>query len=495
MPSLTFLASFKEHAGRTPTAPALITGAGAVTYGELAALAAAFRSGLRDARVPADAAVCVYAPTSAATVALTIACLGEERPVLVPSAELGEDTLGELVSRAGAKWIVAPEPSGRMGDVAVRQVEATSDSCRPPVVPDGVGLMLTTSGSTGVPKVVPLPRGGVEAFIDWAARRFGIGPGTPVLSYAPLNFDLSLLEVWTTLAAGGSVVRVDADRAGDGAYLRALIADHGVRLVQGVPMLYRLLQDAEPTAPARLTTPRHVLFTGDTMPPKVLAAMPELFPEARFCNVYGCTETNDSFLYEADPTAMSAGEPLPLGTPLPGVDALILGPDGLPLPGEGTGQLVVRTPFQGSGYLGSTAAKGGFTTREDATGVPRVYFAGGDVVHRDADGCLTLVGRDDFQVKVRGTRVNVQEVEQVLLDHPDVAEAGAVAVPDELAGHRLRAFVRAVPGTGLGVLKLRRYCAQRLTRAAIPEELRIERDALPRGATGKIDRAALRQRP
>ncbi|MEV6758150.1 AMP-binding protein [Streptomyces sp. NPDC051214] len=495
MPSLTFLASFKEHAGRTPTAPALITSAGVVTYGELAAQATVFGDALRDAHVPADAPVCVYAPTSAATVGLTIACLAEDRPVLLPSAELGEDTLGELVRRAGAEWILAPEPSGRMGDVNVRQVEPQPDHAAGPAVPGGVGLMLTTSGSTGVPKVVPLPRDGVEAFITWAARRFGIGPGTPVLSYAPLNFDLSLLEVWATLAAGGSVVRVDADRAGDGTYLRNLIDGHGVRLVQGVPMLYRLLQDAEPTAPARLTAPRHVLFTGDTMPPKVLAAMPDLFPEARFCNVYGCTETNDSFLYEADRTAMSAGEPLPLGTPLPGVDALVLGADGLPLPGEGTGELVVRTPFQGRGYLGSGAAKGGFVTRDDAAGVPRVYFAGGDVVHRDADGCLTLVGRNDFQVKVRGTRVNVQEVEQVLLDHPDVVEAGVVAVPDELAGHRLRAFVRAVPGAGLGVLKLRRYCAQRLTRAAIPEDLRIERDALPRGATGKIDRAALRQLP
>lgn len=495
MPSLTFLASFKEHAARTPTAPALITGAGIVTYAQLARHVTRFGYALRDAGVPADAPLCVYAPTSAATVALVMACLGEDRPVLLPSAELGEDTLDDLVNRAGAEWVVAPEPGAPTGQVTVKQVRGATSADGPPVAPAGVGLMLTTSGSTGVPKVVPLPREGVEAFIDWAARRFGIGPGTAVLGYAPLNFDLSLLEVWTTLAAGGGVVRVDADRAGDGAYLRGLIAEHRVRLVQGVPMLYRLLQDAGPTAPARLTTPRHVLFTGDTMPPKTLAAMPELFPEARFCNVYGCTETNDSFLYEADPTAMSAGEPLPLGTPLPGVEALVVGPDGEPLPGEGTGELVVRTPFQGSGYLGPTAAKGGFVTRDDASGVPRVYFAGGDVVRRDAEGCLTLVGRNDFQVKVRGTRVNVQEVEQVLLDHPDVVEAGAVAVPDELAGHRLRAFVRAAPGAGLGVLKLRRYCAQRLTRAAIPEDLRIERDALPRGATGKIDRAALRGRP
>ena len=104
--------------------------------------------------------------------------------------------------------------------------------------------MLTTSGSTGLPKIVPLTVGAVDHFTDWAAAQFEIGPGTNVANYAPLNFDLCLLDIWTTLKHGGCVVMVDQDRATHGGYLADLLADNEVNVVQAVPMLYRLLIDA-----------------------------------------------------------------------------------------------------------------------------------------------------------------------------------------------------------------------------------------------------------
>ncbi|MEU8580074.1 AMP-binding protein [Streptomyces abikoensis] len=483
-------AAFDAHARRTPKAPALIWRGTAVPYGELGALAGVFQERLRHLGGDRAAPVCVPARRTPETLALLVAALRDGRPVLLPSAELGADTLRELTAGAGIDRVLTAEPAyDGPGGLGVETVVPRADA---PAVPEGTGLLLTTSGSTGTPKVVPLPLDAVGRFTAWAAEHFGLGPDTAVLNYAPLNFDLCLLEVWSTLAAGGRVVLVDPDRATDGAHLRELISGHDVHLVQGVPLLYRLLAEgADPAEP--LKSVRHVVLTGDAVPPRLLARLPGLFPDASFANVYGCTETNDSLILDAGPLLpgdVETAGPLPLGRPLPGVRALVLGEDGRPLEGPGTGELLVHTPFQAHGYLDPARGADRFVHRADANG-PRVWFRSGDLVRRTADGTLHLVGRTDFQVKVRGVRISLEEVEQALLAHSEVADAVVVTVPDEAAGKRLQALVRRAPGSALHVLALREHCARRLARTAIPSDIRVVDAALPKGPTGKNDRAAV----
>jgi acyl-coenzyme A synthetase/AMP-(fatty) acid ligase len=474
---------FQQQVERSPDAPALVWNEETVSYGRLGADVADMRARITGPATGGHRPVAVPARKSPATIALILACLTEGRPVLLPSAELGADSLQELAAQVGAGHVVTRTDNGdTVADAVTPQHGAVE-------LPPGVQLLLTTSGSTGLPKVVPLPRTGVDAFVTWAAGRFGIGPGRYVLSYAPLNFDLSLLDVWTTLSRGGCAVLVDPGRATDGAHLRELIARHGVHVVQGVPLMYRQLCDGQQHAEA-LRAPRHVLFTGATMPSTLLARLPALFPAAAFANVYGCTETNDSFIHDVDLSGWDEESVMPIGRPIPGVRARLEDFRGRPLNGCGTGELVVHTPFQAPGYVGRQPGRDAFVTRRDDDG-PHTYFRSGDLLRRHPDGTLTLVGRSDFQIKVRGTRVNIEEVEQVLLSHPDVREAAVVAVPDEAAGHRLSAVVRRAPGSPLGNIALRRHCARRLTRVAIPSDVRIVEDPLPRGSTGKIDRAAL----
>ncbi|MDT0449996.1 AMP-binding protein [Streptomyces hesseae] len=485
-------AAFDDRARHTPDAPALIWRGTPVPYGELGALAGVFQERLRHLGGDRTAPVCVPARRTPETLALIVAALRDGRPVLLPSAELGADTLRELTAGAGIERVLTAEPGyDAPGGLHVETLTPLADA---PAVPEGTGLLLTTSGSTGTPKVVPLPLDAVGRFTDWAAEHFGIGPDTAVLNYAPLNFDLCLLEVWTTLAAGGRVVLVDPDRATDGAHLRELISAHDVHLVQGVPLLYRLLaEDAERTEGPPLKSVRHVVLTGDAVPPRLLARLPELFPDASFANVYGCTETNDSLILDAGPLLARDPEtagPLPVGRPLPGVRVLVLGEDGQPVDGPGTGELLVHTPFQAHGYLDPALGADRFVRRADADG-PRVWFRSGDLVRRTDDGTLHLVGRTDFQVKVRGVRLSLEEVEQALLAHPEVADAVVVTVPDEAAGKRLQALVRRTAGSGLHVLALREHCARRLARTAIPSDIRITDAALPKGPTGKNDRAAV----
>jgi acyl-coenzyme A synthetase/AMP-(fatty) acid ligase len=433
---------FRSQVERRPGAPALIWHGEVFTYEALGHMVLESAAPGAPARRP----VAVVARKAPVTVADVLACLMARRPVLLPSPDLPLDVLARLLEQAD-----------RASDAA---------------------LLLTTSGSTGTPKIVPLTHAALDRFVRWAGARFDIRPGTTVLSYAPLNFDLSLLDVWTTLERGGCVALVDPRRATRGSHLGDVLSQ-GVRVVQGVPMLFRLLLDHG----GRFDDVAHVIVTGDRMPTAAVAALPHAFPRARIYNLYGCTETNDSFLHEVDRAGPLPPGPLPIGRPLPGVRALIFGADGSLVEGPGTGELAVATPFQTDGYLDATLNDGRFLEHSG-----RTYFRTGDLVSRADDELVTLVGRREAFVKVRGVRVHPPAVEELIASHPDVAEAAVVAVPDDIAGHRLHAVVRRRPSTELNSLSVRRHCARLLDRAAIPSTVDVVGSALPRTASGKLDR-------
>ncbi|WP_404815571.1 AMP-binding protein [Streptomyces thermolineatus] len=495
MPSQSFLGSFAESAEEHPDRCALALDGRQVTYRELQDAASWFRTGTALSGLPAGRPVCVPAVKTPETLALLLAALADRRQILLPSPELGEEVLLRLCRQASCSAVLL---AGRDADgrpsLTVRAVEAVPEEAegfRLPG-PDEAQLMLTTSGSTGTPKIVPILAEAADRFMEWGAGQFGLRPGKRVLSYAPLNFDLSLLDVWAALRAGAEVVLVDQERATDAAYLAGLLEKYPVHLVQAVPLFYRLLLDGGPSGARRFPDVGHVVFTGDAMPYDLLRRLPDAFPGACLHNVFGCTETNDSFRHEVDPAAVAPGEVLPVGRPLPGVEAVVTGSDGAVLEGPCTGELLVSTPFQTSGYLETRRNADVFVRLPgDASG--RVYYRTGDIVTRRADGLYLLEGRSDFHVKVRGVRVNLQEIEQVLRDHPEVGDAAVVALPDEVAGVRLHAQVQRLPGSGLRSLALRTHCSRHLPRPAVPASLVVADDPLPRMPTGKPDRNLIRK--
>ncbi|CAL2059610.1 conserved protein of unknown function [Streptomyces murinus] len=454
-----------------------------VSYGELAALAE--RTGRTlDAMFAGGRGPCGHRPLALvaaktpASIALILACLSAGRPLLLLSPDLGEDTTATLVRRAGAQALATVD-GGRLAWTTL-----PDGAERGPAVPEGTRLVLTTSGSTGVPKLVPLTAGALDAFTAWAGEFLGLDTESRVLNHAPLNFDLCLLDIWATLRHGGRVLLVDPARAAEPAYLARWVRLGRPHVVQGVPLLFRLL--AEAGARLRGDAVRHVLLTGDHVPRQIRRQLPELFPHARLHNVYGCTETNDSMVHGFDGAEAADGEVLPLGEPVRGTRIAVL--DGEhEVTGPGSGELLVSTPFQTPGYLAEPAASDRFREREG-----RIWYRTGDLVERGADGRIRLVGRTDFQVKVRGVRVNVEEVERVLTDRPEVAEAAVVALPDPDAGVALHAFVRT-SGAEVTGLQLRTLCAARLNRVAIPSRFHLMAGPLPVGPTGKVDRRRLQE--
>ncbi|MET0235475.1 MAG: AMP-binding protein [Kibdelosporangium sp.] len=479
--SRTFREAFLSQVSRRPGAPALVWHGKVTTYGDLYELADKARARLEWVDLEPGDAIGLLAKKSPEAVALVLGAVLSGRRFLLPSPALANSALTSLFAQAGCKHVIAPEgePEFTPDPGASAEAVAATDV-------DDVQFMLTTSGSTGLPKIVPLPQGAIDRFVEWAGREFDIRPGRTVLNYAPLNFDLCLLDVWTTLAHGGQVVLVDPDYAANGRHLLDLLVRHEVNVIQAVPMFFGLLLDIVQPAVDRLTTVDRVMFTGDAIPDRTLAELPKLFPAATLHNIYGCTETNDSFISHL---GTDATPPVSIGKPLPGVHTLVLTDEGTVLDGPGTGELYVSTPFQAAGYLDRTRHTDKFVPHP--TGADdRPWFRSGDLVRREADGRVFLIGRSDFQVKVRGVAINTAEVEHVLLEHPAVLEAAVVAVPDPIAGRRLVSAVQRAADSRLNSLTLRQHCARRLPQAAIPSTMHIVDTPLPKTSTGKVDRNA-----
>ncbi len=479
---------FIETARNRPDAPALVWQGEEISYGKLLDMASAADADVMRLELPNDRPVGIRAKKSPQAIALVLACLKAGRPFLLPSVELADDTLDQLFAQAACSRVLIPEDDPEHGvKVGAAAVVAGVDPEWPPPGADEVSFMLTTSGSTGLPKIVPLPLGAVDNFTEWTSKTFEIGPDTKVLNYAPLNFDLCLVDIWTTLKYGGCVVLVDQDRGTNGAYIADLLTDHAVNVVQAVPMLYRLLIDVTRDDGRNFPDVRYALTTGDKLPASSLQEIPNLFPNTRLFNIYGCTETNDSLMYEFD-LGSQVPPQLPVGSPIEGVQAVVQDPDGAFVEGEGTGELIVNTPFQTRGYLKASLNEGKFVDLAvNGQGETR-YYRTGDIVRRHPDGSLTLEGRSDFYVKVRGVRVSTQVVEQAIQEHAEVIECAVVGVPDELAGTRLHALVRKEPESKLNSLSLRQHLAPRLARTEMPSSIEIVTEPLPKTSTGKIDR-------
>jgi clorobiocin biosynthesis protein CloN4 len=227
-------------------------------------------------------------------------------------------------------------------------------------------------------------------------------------------------------------------------------------------------------APETLHT---VLFAGEPFP---IAQLRDLagWTGARMMNLYGPTETNVCTFHEVSKADLDRDRPVPIGVPASGDRVWAVRADGLVAGPGDEGELIVDGPTVMAGYWGHPPQRGPYHT--------------GDLVRVLPDGAYDYLGRRDQLVKIRGHRVELGEVETVLENHPDVADAAAVAV-GEGVDTRLVVFVAPRPGCELGVLALRQHLARSLPRYLMADEVRVM-SPLPRNSNGKIDRLVLRAR-
>jgi acyl-coenzyme A synthetase/AMP-(fatty) acid ligase len=236
------------------------------------------------------------------------------------------------------------------------------------------------------------------------------------------------------------------------------------------------------------------LFAGETFPEKHLRGLMRQLPNARFSHVYGSTEVNVCTFYHLSESGEVA-DLLPIGRPCSNAEALVVDDALDPVADGGTGELLIKSSTVMSGYWGDPDRNRQSLIRRPAPGgFDDLYFRTGDRVRRLDDGNLTFAGRADLQVKVRGYRVELEEVENALLGVEPVHEAAAFAVPDGEGSSSIRAAVVVDPDAGATHKSLLDGLKRTLPLYAVPSELEIV-TALPRTPTGKVDRKALAARP
>lgn len=357
------------------------------------------------------------------------------------------------------------------------------------VTADDLAYIIYTSGSTGTPKGIMHTHSSGLSFARWAAQEYGLTAHDRVSNHAPLHFDLSIFDYFATLVAGATTVIIPEEYTRLPPSYSQLIADMGISVLFTVPFALIQLALRGVLDQRDLSRLRLVIFGGEPMPPKYLAQLMEALPHTSFDNMYGPAEINGCSHYTL-PAVPDAGFTIPIGPICAIADALVVDPDGAAVAAGATGELLVRTPTMMAGYWNRPDLNAAAFHRAQQGGLEQVYYRTGDLVRVNQDGVMVFVGRRDRQTKVRGYRVELDEIESTLAAHPAVEEAAIYTVTDEQGQAEIRgAFLTAGDSAELGETCLA-YLKDRLPWYAVPTSLRAL-PQFPRTSTGKIDRRAI----
>jgi acyl-coenzyme A synthetase/AMP-(fatty) acid ligase len=243
-----------------------------------------------------------------------------------------------------------------------------------------------------------------------------------------------------------------------------------------------------------LSSLRWVLYAGEPFPPKHLRALMAQWPHARFSNVYGPSESNQCTFYHVPPIPEDSDEPIPIGEMCDNAEGLVVDEDDQPVPPGQVGELLVRAPTVMRGYWGRPELNQKVFYRQSVFSDYKVVFLRtGDLVRLRQDGKnYDFLGRKDRQVKTRGYRVELDEIEAALLAHDGVEEAAVYAMPDSEGSQRIQAAVIPRPKTDHSLADLKKHVSGLLPWYAVPGKIDVIR-SMPRTSTGKIDRRRLRE--
>ncbi|MFC9913223.1 amino acid adenylation domain-containing protein [Streptomyces sp. NPDC127197] len=488
----SILAAVRERVALAPSAVAVVGGGRSTTYSALWRAAEHTRAVLADAGVGAGDIVALAAPRGPelAAAALGVWLAGAvylpvdpEHPVQrlayvlddsgaqavlrAPGVDLPEDVRARVLPLEP----IVQDGSGPLPDTGVRGGPADSGPD-----PESCAYLIYTSGSTGKPKGTLVSHGSLANVVQHFAEELKVTAEDSVLWLTTFAFDISALELFLPLVCGGRLVVASDEARTDGRALLGEVVAHDVGILQATPTTWRVVADA---ADGQLAG-RRLVCGGEPLPPalaRTLAAS-----GGSLLNVYGPSET----------TIWSTSGPVPgevvrvdVGRPIANTQVFVVDPDGRELPVGVQGELCIAGAGVALGYHNRPELT---AQRFGDHPVYGRHYRTGDLARLRPDGSVELLGRTDRQIKLRGHRIELGEVEAVLLDHPGVRDVAVVVVGRGGPDAALVAFVESADG--VDTARLTAHARSLLPSAAVPQEI-VVLPSLPTTANEKRDHLAL----
>ena len=475
-----------DHWGvAAPNAIAHISDERTLSYGELRersdTLAGNLLEDLGDDRAP----IAILGHREPEMLIAFLGAVKSGRPYIPLDTALPKSRVDTIMALSRASMLLTPKEISERSAVAKK-------SAISPVQHDDPFYILFTSGSTGEPKGVKITLGCLEHFVSWmlADQNF-VRQGETFLNQAPFSFDLSVMDLYCSLATGGTLFSVNRDLIANPRLLYPALANSNITTWVSTPSFVKMCLVESTFDSAMLPRLRRFLFCGETLLSQVVVQLFERFPNATVWNTYGPTEaTVATTSIRITPEIMQKYSTLPVGPAMPGTDVVVFGEDGCLVKPNETGEIVIAGPNVSPGYLEQPDL-----TRESFFSFrgQRAYRTGDR--GRLSDNLLFFEGRMDGQLKLNGYRVELGDVEENLRKLPRVRDAVVLPMIKNGTAQSLAAFVVCrAKSSGASDFEaahtLRNELAERLPIYMLPRKF-IFIDAIPITANGKADRNAL----
>ena len=499
-PTETVPGLFEACAARTPRAPAVVAEGESLTYDALNVLGNRVAHYLIANCVAPEDVVAVVLPRSPQAIATILGVLKAGAVYLPIDLELPAERLRRTLADAQARLVITigarVDAFAKCGYDAIA-IDSTADlqglgsaARNPPAMVKSANSAYInyTSGSTGTPKGILVPHGGVVRLVQ-DSNFATLDNTTRFLHLAPLSFDASTLEIWGPLLNGGVVVVMPAGLASTDEIGRRIV-DAEVNAIWLTSMLFK---DMVKYALPALVSVRQLFAGGDVVSPNEVDTLRKAHADCQFINGYGPTENTTFTCCYPVPADEVLCNGVPIGFPVSRTHVYVLDESLEPIPVGVAGELYAGGAGLARGYLKQVALTAERFVADPFGAAGTRMYRTGDVVRWRPDGTLEFLGRSDHQVKVRGFRVELGEIEATLQEQAGVAQAVVVTSDDCEVGKRLIAYLVASQKTPVDLPGMRQSLRRRLPEYMVPTQM-IVLDALPRTSNGKLDRAALAAR-
>nr|WP_315223086.1 non-ribosomal peptide synthetase [uncultured Duganella sp.] len=483
---------FERQARRQPDQVALLFGEDVLTYAELNARANRMAHRLIALGVAPEVKVGIAVERSVGMVVGLLAILKAGGAYLPLDPEYPAERMAYMMRDSGIGLLLTDAEVGQrlppVAGVEVLDLETLDLRGEPEHDPqitmhgENLAYVIYTSGSTGRPKGAAVRHRSLAGCMRWMQDTYGLTRDDTVLHKAPFGFDVSVWEIFWPLTTGVRLVVANPGDHRDPERITALVRRHAVTTMNFVPPMLQAFLAHEGIE--RETRLRYVICGGEAMPSATQREALRRLHGVSLQNLYGPTETT---IHVTQWTCRDDGRSrVPIGRPIARTQAYVLDAALNPVPAGVVGELYIGGELLARGYLGRPSLSAERFVADPVGQAGGRLYRTGDLARWNGEGQLEYLGRTDHQVKIRGLRIELGEVEAELLAQPDVREAVVVAQQGP-AGARLVAYVS---GAALDAAALRDQLGRRLPGYMVPAAL-VVLDALPLNANGKVDRKAL----